>query len=60
MDPLLLSDSQRNGIRIWAKMIRQVDEEHAVRMLTRIVTNLCGDTLALDAAVKATEGKLMN
>ena len=56
-----LSDGQRHGIRIWTQMIRgAVDEEHAVRMLTRIVTNLAGDTMALNAALKATEGKPMN
>ena len=51
-----LSDGQRDAIRIWAHMIRRaVDEEHAVSMLTKLVTNLAGDSMALDAALKATQ-----
>ena len=45
---------------MWAQMIRRADEEHAVRILTTIVVKLAGDTLALDAALKETDGKLLN
>lgn len=60
MDQNLLSDDQRDGIRRWAQMIRDADEDRAVRILIKIVVNLTGDKLALDAALKATEGKLRN
>jgi hypothetical protein len=39
----LFSDNRRNGIRIWARMIRDADEDRAVRILTQIVVNLTGD-----------------
>lgn len=60
MDESLLDDNQGSGIRMWAQMIRNADEERAVRLLTKIVTNLSGDKLALDAALSATKGKAMN
>lgn len=60
MDENGLSDNQRDGIRIWAQMIRRVDEDHAVRLLTKIVVNLAGDELALSAALAATKDKSMN
>ena len=60
MDESLLDDNQRSGIRMWAKMIRDADEERAVRILTKIVVNLSGDKLALDSALAATKGKAMN
>jgi hypothetical protein len=60
MDEILLDQNQRDGIRMWAQMIRSADEERAVRLLTKIVLNLTGDKLALDAALAATKGKAMN
>ena len=41
-------------------MIRAADEERAVRFLTKIVLNLTGDKLTLDAVIRETEGKPMN
>ena len=55
-----LSDNQRSAIRAWVQMIRTADEERAVRILTRLVTNLRGDKQAFDAALAATEGDPMN
>jgi len=55
-----LTDSQRSGIRIWVKMIREMDEERAVRFLGRIVTNLASDTVALNAILEATKDRPMN
>jgi hypothetical protein len=40
MDENGLSDNQRDGIRSWAQMIRRVDEDHAVGLLTKIVVNV--------------------
>ena len=60
MDENGLSDNQRDGIRTWAQMIRRVDEDHAVRLLTKIAVNLAGDQLALNAALVATKDKPMN
>lgn len=39
MDERLLSENQRNGIRAWVNLIRGMDEERAVRFMTRIVVN---------------------
>ena len=60
MDETFLSDNQKNGIRTWAQMIRMADEERAVRFLTKLVLNLAGDKLALDAAFDATKNEPMN
>ena len=49
-----------NGYPRWVHMIRTADEERAVRILTRLVTNLRGDKQAFDAALAATEGDPMN
>ena len=60
MDATFLSDNQENGIKIWAQMIRNADEEHAVRLLTKIVTNLARDRLVLDAVLDATKDEPLN
>ncbi len=60
MDETFLSNNQKNCIRIWAQMIRTADEERAVRILTKIVRTLAGDTLALDAALAATKNEPTN
>ena len=42
-------------------MIRAADdEERAVKFLTKIVLNLIGDKMALDAVLKATENEPMH
>ncbi len=55
MDATFLSDTQKDGIKIRAQMIRSADEEHAVRLLTKIVTNLARDRRVLDAVLDATK-----
>ena len=58
IDEDVLDDDQRNGIRAWTKLVRGMDEERAIKFLTRIVTNLAGDQTALDAVLKATKDQL--
>ena len=60
MDATFLSDNQKNGIKIRAQMIRNADEEHAVQLLTKIVTNLARDRLILDAVLDATKDDPLN
>ena len=60
MDATFLSDNQKNGIKIWAEMIRNADEGHAVRLLMKIVTNLARDRLVLDAVLDATKDEPLN
>jgi hypothetical protein len=60
IDENLLSDGQRHAIRIWAQVIRAANEERAVRILTKLVTNLAGDQLALNAILREMPGKLPN
>ncbi len=60
MDATFLSDTQKNVIKIRAQMIRNADEEHAVRLLTTIVTNLARDRRVLDAVLDATKDEPLN
>ena len=60
MDATFLSDNQKNAIKIRAQMIRNADEEHAVRLLTKIVTNLARDRLVLDVILDATKDEPLN
>ena len=60
MDATFLSDNQKNVIKIRAQMIRNADEEHAVRLLTKIVTNLARDRLVLDVILDATKDEPLN
>ena len=50
---LPLTDSQQSGLRIWVKMIREMDERRAIEFLSRIVTHLAAGS---DNALAATVG----
>ena len=60
MDATFLSDTQKNVIKIRAQMIRNADEEQAVRLFTTIVTNLARDRRVLDAVLDATKDEALN
>ena len=55
MDATFLSDNQKKPIKVRAQMIRSADEAQAVRLLTKIVTNLARDRRVLDAVLDATK-----
>ena len=51
----LISENQKSGIRAWVKLIRAMDEDRAITFMTRIVKNLAGDKMELDAVLDATK-----
>ncbi len=60
MDQLILTEGQKMAIRMWTHIIREADEEHAIKFLTGIVLHLAENQLALNAALEATENQPMN
>jgi hypothetical protein len=52
MEDHALTATQQRVIRSWARMIRETDEEQAVRLLTTIVVHVARDPAAIDRATQ--------